>query len=304
MNHRHMLAHLIVLLAVALIPALAQASPPALETARPATAASAPEVEAGFRLLYDLKFSQAREQFEAWQRKYPDDPQGEISIAASYLFEELYRQGVLSADFFLNDKRFLQGIEGEPDEKRTVSFKDANRRARELAQQRLEGNAHDPGALYALTLAAGMEADYSGILEKRQLDSLRSLKQAERYAKELLAVEPSAQDAWLAVGAADYIVGSLPVHKRLFLQLGGIHGDKKRGLDELQQTAANGHYLRPLAKILLALACLREKQDGTARLLLSELRAEFPNNPLIAYELARLQGAGGNSGGGALTPGN
>jgi len=287
MSHR-LLVFLIFLSASVVMPARAQTLPLVSEVATTASPSN-PEIDAGFRLLYDLRFPQAREQFETWQRKNPEQPLGEVSIAASYLFEELYRQGVLSSDFFLNDKRFLEGTDGKPDERLATSFKNANRQAREIAQKRLDRDAHDPEGLYALTLAAGMEADYSGILERRHLDSLRSVKQAERYAKELLAVQPSAQDAWLALGAADYIVGSLPAHKRFFLQFGGIHGDKQRGLDELHQAAEKGHYLRPFAKILLALACLREKQNDMARALLSDLSTELPSNPLIAMELARLK---------------
>ena len=74
-----------------------------------------PELDAGFRLLYELKFSEARAQFEAWQKSHPQDPLGYASEAASYLFEECYRQGVLTSDFFLDNKRFLGEIPLKPD---------------------------------------------------------------------------------------------------------------------------------------------------------------------------------------------
>ena len=288
---RRLLAFLVIGLASTVVPAFGQPRPRAVEDVKPASLFSAPEIDAGFRELYELRFSQAREQFAMWQEKYPEDPLGHVSMAASYLFEEFYRQGVLSSAFFLNDKRLLGGIEGKPDEDRAASFKSANRRAREIALQRLKLDSHDTGALYALTLATGMEADYSGILEKHHLESLRLIKQAEGYARELLMIEPDAQDAqdaWLALGAADYIIGSLPAHKRFLLRFGGIHGNKKLGLEELRRTAEKGLYLRPYAKMLLALASLREKQDDTARALFCDLSINFPDNPVIAMELARL----------------
>jgi hypothetical protein len=34
----------------------------------------APEVDAGFRLLYELKPAEARAQFAAWQKSHPQDP--------------------------------------------------------------------------------------------------------------------------------------------------------------------------------------------------------------------------------------
>jgi hypothetical protein len=284
---RRLLAFLVLWL-TPVVPAFARTQPASSEETKPAAIFSAPEIDAGFRELYELRFSEAREQFATWQGQYPEDPLGDVSIAASYLFEEFYRQGVLSSAFFLNDKRLLGGIEGIPDENRAMSFTRANRRAREMALQRLKIDAHDPGALYALTLATGMEADYSGILEKRHLESLRLIKQAERYAKELLMVQPDAQDAWLALGAADYIIGSLPAHKRFFLMFGGIHGDRKSGLDELRRTAEKGHYLKPYAKMLLGLAALREMQGEVARQEFTDLAVEFPGNPLFALELAQM----------------
>jgi hypothetical protein len=53
--------------------------------------------------------------------------------------------------------------------------------------------------------------------------------------------------------------------------------------------ADHGHYLRPFAKIVLPLAALREKKTEVARAQLSEFVMEFPENPLVASELAKLK---------------
>jgi len=65
-----------------------------------AEVSDAPELDAGFRLLYELKPVEARAQFAVWQASHPEDPLGSASEAASYLFEECYRQGVLTSEFF------------------------------------------------------------------------------------------------------------------------------------------------------------------------------------------------------------
>jgi hypothetical protein len=143
-------------------------------------------------------------------------------------------------------------------------------------------------ALFALTISTGMEGDYTSVIQKRQLAGLRRIREAEGYAQKLLALAPDAADAYLALGAGNYIIGCLPGHTRFFLWFGGIHGDKSEGMRQLAITAARGHYLRPFAKILLALAALREKQIKLARTQLEELTAEFPLNPLFARELAKL----------------
>lgn len=51
--------------------------------------------------------------------------------------------------------------------------------------------------------------------------------------------------------------------------------------------ADHGHYLRPFAKIMLALAALREKETEVARKQLVELVSEFSENPLFSSELAK-----------------
>ena len=81
-----------------------------------------PELSAGFDLLYEQKFAEAREVFASWESRNPRQPIGEVAVAASYLFEELYRQGVLTSDFFLDQKKFLQGIDGKPDSERMSHF--------------------------------------------------------------------------------------------------------------------------------------------------------------------------------------
>jgi hypothetical protein len=66
-----------------------------------------------------------------------------VAVAASYLFEELDLQGVLTSDFFLNEKKFLRGIDGRPDPERMGHFREALARARELARERQKPNPED-----------------------------------------------------------------------------------------------------------------------------------------------------------------
>jgi len=247
-----------------------------------------PDLQAGFRLLYEQKFPEAREQFAGWSTKNPGDPFGYASLAASYLFEEFYRQSIMTSEYFLDDRRFLHGIDGEPDAARLSAFHAALARARRAASQRLKKDPSDADALFALTLSAGMDSNALSILEKKQFDALREIKQADRYAERLLSVRPDASDAWLALGSANYIIGSLPRAVRFFLWFGGLHGDRALGMQQLGKAAAGGRYLRPYAKILLALAARREGQEDLARRFLRELTREYPNSPLFAAEYARV----------------
>jgi hypothetical protein len=249
-----------------------------------------PELTSGFQLLYAQQFPEAREKFANWESEHPQEPFGEVAIAASYLFEEFYRQGVLTSDFFLNEEKFLNGIDGKPDPGRMAQFQGALVRTRTLANKRLKQNSKDTEALFALTLAAGMESDADMILRKERLEALKLLKLANQYAKQLLAVRPDANDAYVALGSANYIIGSLSGGMRFFLSFGGVHGDKRLGMKQLGKSADSGLYLRPFAKIMLALSARREKQDALAQKLLRELSEEFSSSPLFAAEYAKSMG--------------
>src|SRR5467141_4829102 len=207
-----------------------------------------PELSAGFDLLYEQKCAEAREAFLSWESRNPQQPFGEVAVAASYLFEELSRQGVLTSDFFLNEKKFLHGIDGSPDPERMSHFRDALARTRQLAGERQKTDPRDGEALLALTLAAGMESDAESILQKRHLEGLKRMKKANAYAKQLLAEHPDAADAYIAPGIANYVIGSQSGGTRFALWFGGVHGDKKLGMEQVARTAEDGRYLKPFAK--------------------------------------------------------
>jgi tetratricopeptide (TPR) repeat protein len=247
------------------------------------------EMEAGYRLLYEQKFAEARERFSAWGAAHPGDPFGDASLAAACLFEEFFHQGVMSSDYFLDDRKFLRGIEGSPDPGRMDAFRKALGRAREAAGLLLKKDPRDPEALFVMTLAAGMESNALSILEKQNLDGLRLLKESNNYAERLLEVRPEAADAWLALGSANYVIGCLSGAVRFFLWFGGYHGDRELGMAQLEKTARHGTYLQPYAKILLALAARREGRDDLARGLLEELTRDYPASPLFAAEFAKLK---------------
>jgi hypothetical protein len=251
-------------------------------------APSAGMLDAGFRNLYELDFKKGREQFISYQKLEPSDPMGKAAEAASYLYEQFNAKGIFTSEFFLSDEKFLGGAQGTPDENRNDGFLNANHMARDMAVARLKTDPRDRQSLFVLTMTDGMEADYDALIVKKQMAGLSLTKQADAEAAKLLAVDPSAEDAYMALGAANYVIGSLPSYKRAVLWFGGIHGDRERGLEELQRASEHGHYLQGFAKAWLALALEREHQMDRARQILAELAAEYPANPLFAHELALI----------------
>jgi hypothetical protein len=269
-------------------PAASAQSLPQAATIGPIRLSSQPEIDAGFRLLYELKFPEARGVFQSWENRHPEEALGPAAEAASYLFQEFDRKGVLTSEFFLDDNRLLGGIDGPPDPQTRDDFNGAIQRAQQLARARLKLDPNNADALFALTIATGLQADYSSLVEKKQMETLRLIREADGVAKNLLAVAPSATDAYVALGKTNYIMGCLPSYKRFFLRFGGFRGDRVLGMQQLEMTAASGHYLRPYAKLTLGLAAMREKQFHLARVQFEQLIAEFPANPKFARELAKL----------------
>jgi len=245
-------------------------------------------LDAGFRDLYELNFKDARVQFLAYQKARPQDPMGLVAEAASHLYEQFNAKGVFTSAFFLDNDKFLNGVDGTPAENENKPFLQANDRARQMARNQLKSNPGDSQALLVLTMADGMESNYDALIVKKQLAALSLMKQAEAEATKLLAADPNAQDAYLALGTSNYVIGCLSGFKRAFLWFGGVHGDRDRGIEQMQRAADHGQYLKPFAKIMLALACEREHQTDRARELLRQLAQEFPSNPIFLHELALL----------------
>jgi len=285
--------------AIALYPAFASqpqgAGQPENSPEQQAAAAKVPVIEPdpsvgllekGFQRLYELNFDGARVEFLAFQKARPDDPLGKAAEAASYLFEQFNTKGVLTSEFFLNDAKFLGGVDGNAAQNQNSAFLATNNQARFLAKERLKSNPHDLHGLLGLTIADGMESDYDALIIKKQLDGLKMMKQAEAEASTLLAIDPTQQDANVALGMSNYVIGCLPGYKRAFVWFGGIHGDRTRGMAQMKSAADNGHYLQPFAKVMLALAYEREHQMDRAHELLAELAVQFPANTVFAREAA------------------
>src|SRR6266849_3086380 len=242
----------------------------------------------GFRRLYDLDFTGGQREFESWEKLIPENPMGPASEAAGILFSEFDRLGVLEAQFYVDDSIFAARKKYEADPRQRERFDQQLSRAEDLAKSRLSRDPRDRDALLAMTFAAGLRSDFAALIEKRNLASLHYTKEATAWAGQLLAADPSCYDAHLAGGVSRYIIGSMAAPVRWFLRLGGVAGDKAGGIAELQKTAAKGHLLAPFARILLAIAYVREKDVPRARELLLALQRDFPDNGLFGRELARL----------------
>lgn len=254
----------------------------------PAAAAATCDVDAGYRQMYNLDFPGAHQTFLNCEAERPHDPLPHVSNAAAYLFSEFDRLHILEVELFIDDDRFDSRGKRKPDIAVRDAFLAELGNAEAMTQPRLAANANDRDALLAQVLANGLRSDYAAMIEKRNIASLGYMKTSRKLAQHLIELDPTCYDAYLAVGIENYLLGATPAPVRWFLHLGGAETDKNAGVQRLRLTAAHGRYLAPFARLLLAVAALRDHDRTTARSLLAGLSKEFPNNQLYGRELARI----------------
>jgi len=245
-------------------------------------------LEQGYRHMYNLEFDQAHRSFAEWQSLHPGDPMAPASDAAAYLFSEFDRLHILQSEFFTHDQHFITDHKLSPDPSLKRKFEDALGRARALAGR----TPSDPDSMFAVLLANGLHSDYLALIEKRYSAAFQEMKQARMDAERLLAAHPDRCDAWVAVGVENYMLSIKAAPLRWLLRLAGGETDRATGIQKLKLAAERGHLLAPFARLLLAVASLRDKDVGKARDILENLAREYPRNPLYTQELARMQTSG------------
>jgi len=262
---------------------------------RPAWAAGVvqeKDLYAGWLKMYDLKFDEAHSVFAAWKQSHPNDPLGPASNAAAWLFSELARLGALESELFVDDSRFRERAKLRPDPARKALFVQEITQADRLADAVLQRSGADSNALFVKSMTLGLRADNAGLIEKQSLAALSYTKESRVYAERLILAKPDAADAYLGPGLENYLLSLKPAPLRVLLRVTGSNVDRERGLEQIRETALHGHYLEPFAKLLLAVAALRDNNPARARELLGELHRRFPDNELYKREMDRIDKAG------------
>ena len=247
------------------------------------------DLDRGYADMYNLQFAQAHAEFTAWMQTNPNDPMGPVSDAAAYLFAEFARLNVLDVDLFDDDNHFESRGKRATDPAVKAAFQRDLEQADRLATLALTHAPQDANALFARTLVNGLHADYAQMIEGRDFAGLHYTRLASKDAERLLTIAPHMDDAYLAVGLENYILGLKPAPVRWLLALTGAETNAALGKRDMELTASQGHYLAPFARLLLAVAALRDKKNDRARQILASLAEEFPNNPLYARQLAKIR---------------
>lgn len=252
----------------------------------PANATAQATLQDGYRAMYNLQFDEAHRIFGAWQRTHPDDPFAAVSDAAAYLFTEFDRLHILEMEFFLDDREWEKTPPGDP--KLKAKFEQALTKGERLADAALARSPKDKNALFAKAMAQGLRSDYLGLIEGRYVASLKAMKAGRIHAEQLLKIDPHYGDAYLAIGIENYILSQKPMPVRWLLKAYGSQTDAARGIENVRLCIEHGLYMKPFARLMLAVAAMRDKNFNQARDILHSLAREFPRNPLYAEQAERL----------------
>lgn len=253
----------------------------------PAALLQAAELDSAFHSMYNSDMPAAHRITNEFIARHPGDPLGYGVRATAYLFGELERLRILESEFFRSDKRLSDDNRPPADPAVRAAFFRAVEEAQAHAKRSLAANGKDKNALFSLALTEGLLTDYLALIEKRQMKGLSHARLSQRYAVEVLKLDPGNLDAYLTTGLSEYILGSLPFFVRWFVKFEQTEGNKKRAAEKLEK-ASGGRYYGPFARIMLAVIHLREKRPDRARQLLAELTAKYPGNRLLRDELAKI----------------
>jgi hypothetical protein len=245
-------------------------------------------VDQAFERLYNFDFTGAHRIIDAHVVSDPADPLSYVVRASALLFQELDRLQILEGEFFSDDKRFIDKKKIKADTATREQFFRCVNEAERRAKTRLAINSQDADALFTMSLASGLTADYNSMIEKKQWNSFSYLKQSNEFAQNLIRHHPTFTDAYLASGLSEYLIGSLPFFMRWFVKMDGVDGSKDMAAQKMLKVARSGRYLKPFAKILLSIYYLREKKPEQSRTYLVELSRDFPENPLFRKELQKV----------------
>lgn len=242
----------------------------------------------GFEHFYNLEYPQALAAFEQAVAEDPSSPELYNHVAMALVFEEMLRGGALESELVTGNNPFLRRARLNPSPEVEKRFFDIVGRAMALAQERLQRDPEDTGALYALGISYGLRANWNFLVRKSWRDALRDATTGRKLHNQVTAKDPSNVDARLTQGLHDYIVGSLSFAWRMLGFVAGIRGDRVKGIGTIQDVACRGKRNRVDAEIFLCALYRREGKPREALPLLDDLLKRFPRNYLLRFEQSQM----------------
>jgi hypothetical protein len=218
----------------------------------------------GLWWLYQLQYTKARELFYEYTKEKPDDPAG-------YFYKTAADWWQLAQEF----DQDLPEIKQRLDEDYQMTVKVANT---------LLESAQDPKTKGLANLYSGGAEGLMGrwlVTQHQWLHAYFMGKSGHRKLLRALAYDPDLFDAYLGLGIYDYFTDTLPGAQGVLAAM-FIHGDRKRGLKELQWAIEKGEHSRVEAMMfLIEIYTWEEHAPEKALPLAQQMHQELPESPAM-----------------------
>jgi tetratricopeptide (TPR) repeat protein len=251
--------------------------------------------QAAFEHFYNLDYDAAIQDFEKIVARHPNDPLALNHLLSAIQVRELYRMGAMNSGEYSNDN-FIGQAHRPADPVQKERIKQLVQQAQKLENAELARNPNNVDMLYARGVTRGQFALYTALIERAWFSALRNAVGARHDHERVLELAPQYTDAKLVVGAHNYVMGNLPLAVKIAVALVGLSGDKKKGLEYLNDAyRANGETSVD-AGVVLMVFLRRERRYSEALQIAEAIALRFPRNFLLPLEEANLLRASGKSG--------
>lgn len=283
------------LLVTLIVASNAQTQPPA---ATPSSAEPPKEMielrREGYAANYSLDYATARAKFEEVRKRWPNHPAGDLYVANIIWLEQLYKLRRLQTGLYQNES-FYAGFEGSKEEsekgdtvevKVDKEFRALMASAKTKALTLVNNNRNDPYAKYYLGAVYSLIAAYDASTARKFWSALRNGSKGVDAHQQVLKLKPDYYDAYLSVGMYDYVIGSLPFPVKALIAMGGVRGNKERGIKQLKSIIEHDAANADDARVMLLGIYQNENRPEDALSILKDFTSRYPNNFLFRLELA------------------
>jgi hypothetical protein len=248
---------------------------------------------AGTAALFNIDYATARANFEEIRKRLPHHPAGDLYLGIATWLEHLYRNRRLQTSLYNSESSFYAGADKAKEETEgdqvdpavDKAFRDRLQQAKLKALTLYNQNKKDPDALYFLGAVHGVLAGYEASTARKFFAAMRNGSRNVDLHQKVLELKPDYYDAYLSIGTYHYILGSLPFYMKALAALGGMRGNKQKGISELQTVVEKGTNSDDASVLLLAIY-QNEKRPNDALTVLQRLSAKYPRNYLLKLETA------------------
>jgi len=260
-----------------------------------ANAASEALRRRAFEAAYSLDHDEAVALFRQAIAADPKSSAAYRGLATATWLELVFRRGAATVDHYLGSTTRPKVSLKRPPADLASRFHENLDRAVSLAEEHARINPRDVQAKYDLGAAFGLLASYTATVDGQVLSAFKSARGAYNEHEEVLRLDPRHTNAALVVGTYRYLVAALSTPTRWMAYMAGFGGGRQRGLQMIEQAAADPSDAQTDARFALAILYNRERQYGDASRIIEQLQRQYPRNRLLWLEAGATALRGGRA---------